>query len=44
MWGFKQGSDVILCFRRTRWMGEEWCGEEYGQARRDGGLDENEGG
>lgn len=43
VWGFKQGGDMILCFGKTRWMGEEWSGEEQEQARSDGGLDENEG-
>lgn len=27
VWGFQQGSNIILRFEKTRWMDKEWPGE-----------------
>lgn len=43
MWGFEQGGDMILCFKKTRWWGEERSGEGWGQVRNDGGPNESGG-
>ena len=33
VWGFEQGSDMILCFEKTRWWGEGWDKREMMEAQ-----------